>query len=345
MFSKQCATPNNHLPFHIVFQRTRQEIVCPTQKFPDRETFCFGLSACHILCGSQKGLTAATVSFCQHPTFRNEVPPALTRAFTAWRFLPVLMARHKKHHASLSSPAHRTFISSCRSAGKNPPAALVCARPRSHQTSLRIFCCRKPTRIIMPHKKSCTLRPVHSCLMLSRSASSVALAGNPLRLISFLASRFLIARNEILQAIGPNLQPLALLRFFHFAYPIRNGRVCPPLQIISLKLHIFIYTHGNAGMPNDLEKELLNYYRDYCALTIRGKKILLQSNPDYLVTIEDITKEFIIERNRLLLHFPTERRRMLRMQLGKIATSYYSQVSHWPKKRNITVDMAYLHQI
>jgi len=92
-------------------------------------------------------------------------------------------------------------------------------------------------------------------------------------------------------------------------------------------------------MSVDIEKELIDYYHNYCELTIWFKKILLHANPKNFITIADITKDFITERNTILQYVKAERRRVVRTELNRIATSYYAKVSHWSMKQKITVDM------
>jgi|GEM_PF-6247277 len=87
------------------------------------------------------------------------------------------------------------------------------------------------------------------------------------------------------------------------------------------------------------EKKLLDYYHAYCELIIWFKKIVLQGNPQQLITVQDITEEFIRERNRILLYVPSDRRRHLRTRLNAIATAYYSKIEHWSRKQKITIDM------
>ena len=92
-------------------------------------------------------------------------------------------------------------------------------------------------------------------------------------------------------------------------------------------------------MSKKIDNELLDYYRHYCELTIWLKKIILRSVPNHIITIQDIAKEFIDERNRILKFVPAERRRSLRTSLNKIATSYYFKITNWSTKQKITTDM------
>ena len=111
----------------VFFQRTGQEIGCPTLKFPYRETFCSGLSACHSICSSQKSLTAAPVSFCQLPHFETAssalcsdtlLPPAGCFCY------PLCYALKTPRFTERST----MLAFSISIAGKNPPAANICAR-------------------------------------------------------------------------------------------------------------------------------------------------------------------------------------------------------------------------
>ena len=110
-----------------------------------------------------------------------------------------------------------------------------------------------------------------------------------------------------------------------------------PLTII--KMCIFKHTYIQLPMSSAIEKDLINYYHHFCELTIWFRKIVLQSSPDHHITIQDITEEFIAERNRVLLYFPLERRRVLRKELNKVATNYYSRVSQWSRTQKITTHM------
>ena len=92
-------------------------------------------------------------------------------------------------------------------------------------------------------------------------------------------------------------------------------------------------------MLSPIEKELIDYFHNHCELTIWFRKIVLQTDPKHYISIQDITADFITERNRILSHVPRERRRILRHKLNKVAIGYYSRVSHWSKKQKITIDM------
>ncbi len=88
-----------------------------------------------------------------------------------------------------------------------------------------------------------------------------------------------------------------------------------------------------------IENDILNYYHNYCELTIYFKKIVLQADPKHSITVQDVTREFIDERNHILQYIPKERQRAIRTQLNKVATDIYHKVSHWNRKQRITVDM------
>ena len=88
-----------------------------------------------------------------------------------------------------------------------------------------------------------------------------------------------------------------------------------------------------------IENDILNYYHSYCEHTIWFKKIILQADPEQYITVQDITEEFIAERNRILSFIPDDRKKPLRQKLNKIASKNYFKVSHWSRKQKITVDM------
>jgi len=88
-----------------------------------------------------------------------------------------------------------------------------------------------------------------------------------------------------------------------------------------------------------VENDILNYYHNYCEFTIYFKKIILQADPKHSITVQDITEEFIAERNRVLAYIPKNRKRHIRTELNKIATANFYKVSHWNRKQKITVDM------
>jgi hypothetical protein len=87
------------------------------------------------------------------------------------------------------------------------------------------------------------------------------------------------------------------------------------------------------------DNEFLDYYKTFCELTIWFKKIVLHSNKKAVITIKDIAGEFISERNRILTYVPVERKIPLRRKLNKIATGYYSRVTHWTRTQKVTLDM------
>lgn len=88
-----------------------------------------------------------------------------------------------------------------------------------------------------------------------------------------------------------------------------------------------------------IDSEFLDYYKTYCELAIWFRKIVLHGNSKSYITVKDIAQEFITERNRILMFIPPDRRVKLRRGMNKIATSYYSRISHWSKSQRITVDM------
>lgn len=88
-----------------------------------------------------------------------------------------------------------------------------------------------------------------------------------------------------------------------------------------------------------LDREFLDYYRHFCELTIWFKKIVLHNNSKAAITTKDIVKEFIAERNRILVQIPAERKKEMRFELNAIAKSYYSKIANWTKQQRITIDM------
>jgi hypothetical protein len=92
-------------------------------------------------------------------------------------------------------------------------------------------------------------------------------------------------------------------------------------------------------MAERSDLDFLDYYQTYCEHTIWFRKIVLRDNTKNYITVKDIAGEFIAERNRILLYIPRERRFKLRRNLNKIATSYYTRISHWSKTQKITIDM------
>lgn len=92
-------------------------------------------------------------------------------------------------------------------------------------------------------------------------------------------------------------------------------------------------------MVQKADIEFLDYYRNYCELTIWFRKIVLHSNKKACISVKDIAGEFITERNRILAFIPAERRMSLRRKLNKIATSYYSRITNWTRTQKSTTDL------
>ncbi len=92
-------------------------------------------------------------------------------------------------------------------------------------------------------------------------------------------------------------------------------------------------------MAERSDLDFLDYYQAYCEHTIWFRKIVLGYSNTHYITVRDITDEFIAERNRILLFIPKEKRVVVRKDLNKIATSYYSRISQWSKTQRITIDM------
>jgi len=92
-------------------------------------------------------------------------------------------------------------------------------------------------------------------------------------------------------------------------------------------------------MSSSFEHKISDYYYNYCELTIWLKKIILQYDSKQNITMQDVAKDFILERNRILVYFPTSERRIVRKNLNKIAMSYYNRISNWSRHQKITIDM------
>ncbi len=86
------------------------------------------------------------------------------------------------------------------------------------------------------------------------------------------------------------------------------------------------------------DQELLDYYSSFCEQAIWLQKIM-HANTKEVITIKEIAGMLIAERKRILSHFPREKRMRLKREFNKIATSYYSKVSHWSKEQKITIDL------
>jgi hypothetical protein len=105
------------------------------------------------------------------------------------------------------------------------------------------------------------------------------------------------------------------------------------------KLYIFIFSSFLIAMATVVESEFIDYYSHFCELTIWFKKIILHNNPRQAITIQDVPKEFIVERNRILQHIPSDQRIKMRRKLNKIAISYKFKVSNWSRKQKVFIDM------
>lgn len=87
-----------------------------------------------------------------------------------------------------------------------------------------------------------------------------------------------------------------------------------------------------------LHNEFLDYYKSYCELEIWFKKIILSANSKATITVKDIARDFIDERNRILQYVPPAQQQRLRKQLNAIATSYHSRITHWTKTQRSAID-------
>jgi hypothetical protein len=92
-------------------------------------------------------------------------------------------------------------------------------------------------------------------------------------------------------------------------------------------------------MSIDIEKDLQNYYHSYCELTIWFKKLVLHSDSNVEITIQDVFEEFIAERDRILRIVPQGRRKTLRKELNKIIVDYRSKITHWSREQKLSISM------
>lgn len=92
-------------------------------------------------------------------------------------------------------------------------------------------------------------------------------------------------------------------------------------------------------MKTTFETEFLDYYKAFCEITIWFRKIVAHTNKKAFITVEDIEKELVVERNRILSFIPAKMRPQLRKLLDKIADEYYSRISNWSMSQKITKDM------
>jgi len=87
------------------------------------------------------------------------------------------------------------------------------------------------------------------------------------------------------------------------------------------------------------DTEFLDYYNTYCEVTIWLKKIILNAQSNQIIKVKDIANDFIMERNRVLLFAPAERRRVLRKKLNKIASAYFAKITNLEDSRKNTVNV------
>ena len=112
----------------------------------------FGYGACHILCLSQKSLTAATVSFRQFPSLQER----------SSAYSQVSFARHRASHKSTpcfheaANHTEQTFLHLV-SRQKFTRCQYLCS-PAKPSAALRIFA-GTLLRLFHATQKSCTVRP------------------------------------------------------------------------------------------------------------------------------------------------------------------------------------------
>lgn len=85
--------------------------------------------------------------------------------------------------------------------------------------------------------------------------------------------------------------------------------------------------------------EILDYYRSYCELTIWFKKIVLASNQPVGITAQDVVREFVTERNRILSLISHQEQRIMRKELNKLASNYLSKMSSWSGMQRLATNM------
>ena len=85
--------------------------------------------------------------------------------------------------------------------------------------------------------------------------------------------------------------------------------------------------------------EILDYYRSYCELTIWFKKIVLTYNQPVGITAQDVVREFVLERNRILALISHEDQWAMRKELNKVASNYMSVMTNWTGMQRLATDM------
>ena len=194
--ANNATTPNNHLPGIVYFQRNGQEVICPSPTSHCSEKYGSGYGAWHIVCLSQKSLTAAPVSFCPPSihTLCSFIPAgSAPQADIAWHFSLQHTALHKSHAIPLAICRMATSFLAFQT-DKSTPAALVCARPRSHRLRYR-FCFTRQRSFAMPTQNPalCKYRIPSSCLAIYPNLVALAAKTLILRSFRFQASRTVIA--------------------------------------------------------------------------------------------------------------------------------------------------------
>lgn len=115
------------------------------------------------------------------------------QAGTAWHLCLQHTALHKSHAIPLAICRMATSFLAFQT-DKSTPAALVCARPRSHRLRYR-FCFTRQRSFAMPTQNPalCKYRIPSSCLAIYPSLVALAAKTLILRSFRFLASRTVIA--------------------------------------------------------------------------------------------------------------------------------------------------------
>ncbi len=85
--------------------------------------------------------------------------------------------------------------------------------------------------------------------------------------------------------------------------------------------------------------ELLDYYRSYCELTIWFKKIVFNSNQHIGITAQDVVREFVVERNRILSLLSHKEQQIMRKELNRLASSYLSIMASWSGMQRLATNM------
>ena len=82
-----------------------------------------------------------------------------------------------------------------------------------------------------------------------------------------------------------------------------------------------------------INREILDYYHAYCVLTIWFEKIISRSNKNATLSVNELSKLFTRERNRIIADMPPFEAMKLKTEFDKIARQYCSKVSHLPARQ------------